>query len=82
MPAGPHGRPFRIQRPWPTGPRQSNRIIRIAAILVFLQFLLKGLGHVLTGPWMLAAWTGIGAAAALSTMKIEKYLAKQRRGSP
>lgn len=72
-------RPFRIERPPPTAFRNAERIARLVALLATLQFVLSGISNVVTGLPMLSIWLGSALLVGLSTLRIERYLARRRR---
>lgn len=64
------------------GPTVEDRARQIAwtiAGIAAAQFVLSGLEHALSGPWMLRLWIAAAAGVLMATFRIEKHRYRRTR---
>lgn len=76
----PAARPFNPKRLWPTAFAQADRIRRLLITVAVLNFLLNAFAVYLPPTMVFFAWLLGATFVGVATTRIEKFMAKHRRG--
>lgn len=75
----PPPRTFHPERPWPTAWEETSRVVRLIALVAFIQFALNGVQNIPANWPMFWLWIGGGITVTFATIRIETYFARRGR---